>query len=134
MNAHITLVYGGALALWFFILSVRVIQGRFGAGSPSLGDGGNPAMLRRIRAHANFAEYVPLVLVLMGFLEISGVATWGLHVIGAALLSGRLLHGYALAFTAQFAFGRTAGIALTFASLLVAAGLAFCVGTGAWQG
>lgn len=134
MNAHITLVYGGALALWFFILSVRVIQGRFGAGSPSLGDGGNPAMLRRIRAHANFAEYVPLVLVLMGFLEISGVAAWGLHLIGAALLLGRLLHGYALAFTAQFAFGRTGGIVLTFASLLVAAGLALCVGTGVWQG
>lgn len=134
MNAHITLVYGGALALWFFILSVRVIQGRFGAGSPSLGDGGDPVMLRRIRAHANFAEYVPLVLVLMGFLEISGVAAWGLHLMGAALLLGRLLHGYALAFTAQFAFGRTAGIALTFASLLVAAGLAFCVGTGVWQG
>ncbi len=134
MMAQITLLYGGLLALWFFILSVRVIQGRFGAGSPSLGDGGNPVMLRRIRAHANFAEYVPLVLVLMGFLEISGAAAWQLHVIGAALLLGRLLHGYALAFTAQFAFGRTAGIALTFMSLLVAAGLACYIGTGALPG
>ena len=62
----ITLLYAGLLAIWFLVLSIRVIQGRMGPGNPSLGDGGNPVMLRRIRGHANFAEYVPLILLLMG--------------------------------------------------------------------
>ena len=55
----VTPLYAGLLAIWFLVLSARVVQGRAGPGSPSLGDGGNPAMLRRIRGHANLAEYVP---------------------------------------------------------------------------
>ena len=124
----VTLIYAGALAIWFLVLSIRVIQGRMGPGNPSLGDGGNPMLLRRIRGHANFAEYVPLTLVLMGFLELSGLPGWVLHVLGATLLAGRLLHGYALSFTQHFLFGRTAGIFLTFVSLLVAGGLSIAMG------
>jgi len=117
----ITLLYSGLLALWFIVLSFRVIVGRSGPGKPGLGDGGNPAMLRRIRGHANFAEYVPLALILIGLLEASGAPHWALHALGAALLVGRLLHGYALSFTDANPFGRSAGIALTLIVLLVAA-------------
>jgi uncharacterized membrane protein YecN with MAPEG domain len=83
-----------------------------------LGDGGDTMMLRRIRGHANFAEYVPLILLMMGLLEIGGQAKWSIHALGGMLLIGRLLHGYAFAFTPSFVFGRSAGIALTFLSLL----------------
>lgn len=116
----ITLFYAGLLALWFFVLSFRVISVRR-SGNISLGDGGDAMLLRRIRAHGNFAEYVPLVLLLMGLLESSGVNGWMLHVVGALLLVGRLLHGYAISFTAQFMLGRVAGMMMTFAALLIAA-------------
>ncbi|MDE0839144.1 MAG: MAPEG family protein [Kiritimatiellae bacterium] len=119
----VTLIYAGALALWFLILSLRVIAARIGPSGPGLGDGGNPKVLRRIRGHANFAEYVPLVLLMMGFLELSGLPRWWLHAMGAALLVGRLIHGYALSFTQEYVFGRTAGIILTLIPLLVGAGL-----------
>lgn len=119
----VTLVYAGALGLWFLALSVRVVLGRVGPGAPGLGDGGNPMMLRRIRGHGNFAEYVPLVLAMMGFLELSAEPRWVLHCLGLALLLGRLLHGYALSFTQQSVFGRTAGILLTLMALLGASGL-----------
>lgn len=128
MSVTISLFYAGALALWFMVLSIRVIQGRFGPGAPGLGDGGDPMLLRRVRAHANFAEYVPLVLVLMGLLEISGTATWIIHAIGASLLLGRILHGYAFAFTDEFVFGRSAGITLTFVALLASGILALMSG------
>ena len=124
----ITPLYAGLLALWFFVLSVRVILGRSGPGKPSLGDGGDPAMLRRIRGQANFAEYVPLVLVLMALLEWTGSPAWQLHAIGAALLVGRLLHGYAFSFTQDHVFGRSVGIALTLVALLSAGAL--CVFAG----
>lgn len=116
----ITPLYAGLLALWFLVLSLRVVQGRIGKAGVSLGDGGDAGMLRRIRGHANFAEYVPLILILLGLLELSHFSAWLLHALGLALLIGRLLHGYALSFTAYSSFGRTAGAALTFVVLLVA--------------
>jgi hypothetical protein len=124
----VTPLYAGILAIWFFVLSVRVVQGRVGTGNPSLGDGGNPEMLRRIRGHANFAEYVPLVLLLMALLELSGSSKGVLHAIGLMLTTGRLLHGYAFAFTLDFPPGRTGGAVLTFLSLLTAG--VMCIGVG----
>ena len=124
----VTLFYAGALALWFFVLSLKVSLARVGPDKPSLGDGGNPKMQRMIRGQANFAEYVPLILLLIGLLELHGLAKWALHALGATLLLGRLLHGYALSFTPNSVFGRSAGIALTFIALLV--GGALCLYQG----
>ncbi|HEX4938096.1 MAG TPA: MAPEG family protein [Candidatus Kapabacteria bacterium] len=118
----VTLLYTGLLALIFLTLSARVVLMR-GAGGPSLGDGGNPVMLRRIRAHGNFAEYVPFILIMMGALELSGLSTQVIHGLGITLVLARLLHGYALSFTASFKFGRMSGAALTFLLLLVGGGL-----------
>jgi len=115
----ITPLYAGFLALLFFVLSIRVIRMR-GTGI-SLGDGGNPLMLRRIRGHGNFAEYVPLILLMMGFLEISHYPAYLLHGIGIVLVAGRLLHGYALSFTEKFSLGRFLGTVLTFTALNVSA-------------
>lgn len=119
----VTQLYAGLLAVWFLVLSIRVVLGRAGKGKPSLGDGGDPVMFRRIRGQANFAEYVPLTLVLIGFLEMSGQAKWIIHLLGSTLLLGRVMHGYAFSFTSEHVFGRSAGIALTFLSLGVASAL-----------
>jgi uncharacterized protein len=117
----ITPLYAGILAILFFGLSVRVVAMR-GTGI-SLGDGGNPAMLRRIRGHANFAEYTPFILLMMAFLELSHFPTHLLHGLGIALVAARVLHGYALSFTERFRFGRFYGTALTFTLLNVCGGL-----------
>lgn len=111
----VTPLYAGLLAMGFLVLSWRVIQFRQ-RGFP-LGDGGDPTMLRRIRGHANFAEYVPLILLMMGFLEVGHTSIYVLHALGIALVVSRILHGYALSFTERFSFGRTWGAALTFAVL-----------------
>lgn len=118
----ITPLYAGLLALCYFVLSIRVIGGRR-AGNVTLGDGGDASLLRRIRAHGNFAEYVPLVLVLMVLLETASTPAWLLHAIGATLLIGRLLHAYALSFTEKFMLGRVVGMMMTFAALVTSAGL-----------
>jgi uncharacterized membrane protein YecN with MAPEG domain len=115
----VTPLYAGILALLFFVLSIRVIRMR-GTGI-SLGDGGNPIMLRRIRGHANFAEYVPLILLMMGFLEVSHFPAYLLHGLGIVLVVGRLLHGFALSFTEKFFLGRFLGTVLTFTALNVSA-------------
>jgi uncharacterized protein len=123
----ITSLYAGLLALWFLVLSARVVRRRING--ISLGDGGDKSLLRGIRGHGNFAEYVPLLLLMLGVLEYGGgLPAWLLHLLGATLLVSRLLHGYALSFTAEFRFGRFYGALLTFVLLLVMALL--CI----WQG
>jgi uncharacterized protein len=117
----VTPFYAGLLALWFVVLSVRVVLRR--QGGPSLGDGGDVRMLRVIRGHANFAEYVPLILLLMALLELGHTSMYVLHALGILLLAGRLLHGYALSFTDRFRFGRFYGAGLTLFVLLVSAAL-----------
>jgi uncharacterized membrane protein YecN with MAPEG domain len=122
----ITPFYAGLLAFWFLILSVRVVQRR--QAGIVLGDGGDARMLRLIRGHGNFAEYVPLILLMMALLELGHTSTYVLHALGLGLLAARLLHGLALSFTQHFRFGRLFGAALTFLVLALSATL--CI----WQG
>ena len=127
----VTPLYAGLLALWFLVLSWRVIQRR-GKGT-YLGDGGDQGLLRAIRGHANFAEYVPLALLMMGFLEVSRFSIYVLHALGIVLLIARLLHGYALSFTEHSSFGRFWGASLTFIVLAIEAVLCIYQGIqGQW--
>ncbi len=93
MTMAITPVYAGLIALVFVFLSFRVIglRRRVGIG---LGDGGDLSLMRRQRVHGNFAEYVPLVIVLMALAELQGQSLWKIHLIGICLIGGRLLHAY----------------------------------------
>lgn len=122
----VTPLYAGLLAIWFFVLSMRVIARRR-TGIP-LGDGGDTTMLRRIRGHANFAEYVPIALVMMAMLELGRTSIYVLHALGIALLVARIFHGYSLSFTQKYFFGRLVGTVLTFIVLLAEAVL--CIAQG----
>jgi len=113
----VTPLYAALLTAWFLVLSAVVIRKRrLGI---SLGDGGDPAMQRVIRGHANFAEYVPLALLLLAILEMGRISLYLLHALGLTLLVARVLHGYALSFTRRWMFGRVWGAALTFLVLVV---------------
>ncbi|MGD8476722.1 MAG: MAPEG family protein, partial [Burkholderiales bacterium] len=66
----VTALYSGSLALWFLVLSARVVARR--RTGIYLGDGGDASMQRLVRGHANFAEYVPLALIMLAVLELAG--------------------------------------------------------------
>ncbi len=88
---QVTAVYAALFGLLYAALSAWVIAGRIRY-RVSLLDGGKDAMARRIRAHANFAEYVPLVLILAGLVEATGVDGRILHALLLPLLAARLAH------------------------------------------
>ena len=111
----ITALYAGVLALILVGLAMRVIRIRRGK-RIGIGDGNDDNLARRIRAHANFTEYVPIALVMMLLIELSGYSAWTLHGLGLALVAGRLVHGWSL--PAQSLVGRTVGMVLTFAVLI----------------
>jgi uncharacterized protein len=112
------------------LLSIRVMNLRR---DMPFGDGGDIAITRVIRAQANFAEYVPLALLLMGFLEVTRYSIYLLHALGVILVVARLLHGLALSFGQQPRFGRVAGAGLTVLVLLIEAVLCIYQGfRGQW--
>lgn len=86
-----------------------------------IGDGGNAEMLRAIRVHANFAEYVPFSLLLIYMLEVNGGAVWLIHVLGCTLLFARLLHAFGVSQLAEKMLFRQIGMVLTFSTIAVAA-------------
>ena len=84
----ITALYAALLAPLFVLLAIRVIAARRSARVP-VGDGGDAELRRRMRVHANFAEYVPFALLLMALAESLGITPWLIHVLGLALLGSR---------------------------------------------
>ena len=89
---QVTLVLAGACALINMWLSFRVGRVR-GQEKVSVGDGGNERVIRRMRAHANFAENAPIVLLLVLAIELSiGPSLW-LWIAAALFVAGRIAHG-----------------------------------------
>ncbi len=112
-------IYAGLLGLVFISLSVRVIRARRQE-RVALGDGGNPQLRRAIRVHANFAEYVPLALILIAFAELQGQPGVLVHTLGLALLIGRLIHASGVSQENETFRYRTAGMSLTFIAIAAA--------------
>lgn len=113
----ITPVYAALLAVLFFALSVRIVSLRRRL-RVAVGDGGEPELLRAIRAHGNFAEYVPLTLLLLALAESQGNPPLLLHALGLALLAGRIAHAWGISRTAEELRYRVFGMAATFTALL----------------
>lgn len=112
----ITAFYAGILGLIFIGLTMMIVRLRWRY-RVSLGDAGHEDLQRRIRAHGNFAEMVPLSVVLMGFAEMQNMPLVVLHGAGIALVIGRLCHAYAI-YTATLPL-RTVGMIATIATIAI---------------
>ena len=117
---QITAFYAALLAILFLVLSARVINWRR-AHRVEFEHGGDLELRRRIRAHANFAEYVPLTLVVMGLAESMSPPNILVHLCGVLLLAGRLLHAYGISHTPPIIRYRVYGMVLTTVALGIAA-------------
>ncbi len=116
----VTPIYAALLALLFLYLSFRTIGVRR-ALKVGIGDGGDKAGSRAMRVHANFAEYVPLILLLLLMLELqlAGGASLMLHVLGLALVVGRCSHAYGVSQPEEVLHFRRVGMVLTFLVVLI---------------
>ena len=120
MMPRISLLFASLHAIVYVALAMRVVLHRR-ATRIGVGHGGDEALTRRVRVHGNFAEYVPLALLLLALLELSGVGAGLLWSFGAALLAGRVLHAIGLGGSSGYSFGRFSGALLTFLVLLAMA-------------
>ncbi|MDV3458554.1 MAPEG family protein [Sphingomonas sp. HF-S4] len=120
----VALVTAGAAALLNFWLGLRISQMRI-AEKILVGDGGNLRLIARMRAHLNFAEYAPLVLILIALVELArGTQAW-LWGVAFVFIVGRVLHAFGMD---GWRLGRMLGIAATMLTMLGLAGYAVYLG------
>ena len=115
-----TALWAALLAPVLIWLSVRAIRERRRA-RLAVGTGGDAALERAVRAHANFTEYVPFALITMALAEAAGTPGWVIHPIGAALFAGRVAHGLGIVRQPEDFRFRVGGMMATFGAIGAAA-------------
>ena len=107
----ITALYAGLAALIFLWLTWAVVRHRR-SGKIVHGDGGDKVVAKSIRGHANAAEQMPMILIMLGLTEMLGAPAIAVHIAGIAFILDRLLHG--LHFNGHIGFwARPGGMVLT---------------------
>ncbi len=86
----------------------------------SVGDGGHLALLHAMRRHANFAEWLPMTLIVIALLELNGVSKSAIHSLGAALVICRITRAIGLKADTVRSVGRGIGAGGTAIVTLVA--------------
>lgn len=110
----LTPLFAAILGLLYIYLSAQVISIRFGE-QISLGYGENRALEKAIRAHGNFAEYVPLTLILLWFVETMVMSRGVVLVAGSLLVVARIMHAVGMKNPRQWLIFRRLGVVLTLA-------------------
>lgn len=91
----ITLTIAAAAAVLHIWLAARVSAVR-NSQKVSIGDGGNEVLIRRMRAHANYAENMPILLILLALVELAGGdprILWGAAIL---FVITRILHAFGM--------------------------------------
>jgi uncharacterized membrane protein YecN with MAPEG domain len=121
---RLTILTAAILGLIYMVLTARVVAARL-KGKVMLGDGapansGQPSdLLKAIRAHGNFAEYVPLALILLAAVEACHAPHILCLALAGMLVLGRVLHPIGIALPAPNVF-RAGGAMLTWVMIVVA--------------
>jgi len=116
----ITGLYAGLLSLLYLKMTFGIIAFRRSQ-QISLGAEGNKSLELLIATHRNFIEYIPLALILLYFAEHSDFFPYFLvHLFGASLLIGRVLHYLGFKEKMNFKF-RVCGMILTLVPLVLLA-------------
>jgi len=91
----VTSFFAGLAALGVALLGFNVAFYRYRA-KVSYGDQGDKALLARVRAHGNYIEYVPIALIALGLIELSGSSTWMVWALGGSFAVARFAHAAGL--------------------------------------
>lgn len=113
-------IYAAALALLFIYLSILVIKQRRLHRVP-IGDGHKATLKRAIAVHNNFAQYVPMSLILLLLVEIRGAPFYLVHALCALLLIARCVHAYGVSQEPEPFKFRRFGVLSTFGVMAIAA-------------
>jgi uncharacterized protein len=92
MHTSIYAAFSGLLLVYLALQTIKVRR----ANKVKLGDGGVFDLQSASRAHGNFAEYMPIAIIMLFLLEYNGAPVLLIHVMGIAFLAGRWIHAQGL--------------------------------------
>ncbi len=115
-----TSIIAAILTIIFVKLSFAVI-GLRRKNKVGLGSGGYDDLERAIRAQGNFAEYVPIGLILIACLELNDAPWWLVILPGITLIIGRLIHAKGINEPPPNFSSRVLGMKFTFGTLITLA-------------
>lgn len=119
----ITMLYAGLCTILVVFLALRVAQWRH-RNKIGMGDGGDRDLLKRVRAHANAVENMPLALLLLGGMELNGYPAGLIHGFGSVLVVSRVAHAWGLSHSSGVSRGRFLGSLFTWLLMLAMAAFA----------
>lgn len=119
----ITMLYAGLCTILVVFLALRVAQWRH-RNKIGMGDGGDRDLLKRVRAHANAVENMPLALLLLGGMELNGYPGMLIHGFGSVLVVSRVAHAWGLSHSSGVSRGRFLGSLFTWLLMLAMAAFA----------
>ena len=129
-SINISAIYIAISGLFLVLLSLDVIRGRWkyqdNLGEGGSGEGGNASnnegpLSRRIRVHANAAEYFPVALLLLITVENIVAVDWLVHSLGILLDVSRFTHAVGLRGMAGESLPRILGTAGTLTMISMSA-------------
>jgi uncharacterized protein len=115
MIPHVTIQFVAVLALMQVVITMLAGVARV-KNEVHFYDEGDLDLRRRVRAHGNFTETVPITLMAMAGAEMMGVPSALLWAGGAFLLVGRLWHYYVIR-TVGWSHGRAISMMMTFVAM-----------------
>ena len=116
----ISALYIGVAALLYIGLAARIVTQRH-ASKTALGDGGDKELQKRIRAHGNFSEYAPLLLLMLAAIELQGAPAFAIHIFGILIIASRMAHAWFISQTPEPIAMRQLTMGVTFFVLMTMA-------------
>jgi len=95
ISVSITPIYMALTALIMVVLATRAALSR-GKYRVAIGDGGIEKMSVLVRGFGNLIEYAPAIILLLFFMELSGIEALWLHLFGGFFIFCRIIHPIAL--------------------------------------
>jgi len=131
MQIPITLMYASIMAVFALVLSFFAGSARGKSGQSVLfGEPTNLELAEKVRRHQNFLEYVPILLILFGAIELSGGSSMFLYIVGDLLIVARIAHAIGLKHDNMGHPGRLIGAGGTALLTLVTAGYGLWLSAG----
>lgn len=110
-------------ALMLLITAIDTVRQRMRLGA-AFGDKGDAKLISASRSHANLAEHAPIVILMLGVLELAHVSPLGLKAVAGLFLAARILHviGLYAPVDSKPPLPRSLGVIGTWLVMLVLAG------------
>lgn len=95
MIVPVTGVFAAVLGILLLVLSAHVVKFRYKY-KKDIGVTDDREFIVAVRTQANFVEYAPLGLIMLGIAELNGAASGLVYWAGMALVVGRILHAWGM--------------------------------------